>query len=81
MSEMIGICFIALGMGTLVATWLEYRRLPCGSGITPELAELLTTPAYMLRAMAYCRVHGYPESEWKRFEGQAFTELLTRGFR
>jgi hypothetical protein len=81
MSEMIGICFIALGIGALFATWLEYRRLPRGSGITTELAELLRTPAYVLRAKAYCRAYGYPESEWKRFADRAFAEVVTKGFR
>jgi hypothetical protein len=81
MNEIIGICFIAVGIGALLATWLEYRRLPRVSGITPEMAELLTTPAYVLRAKAYCRAYGYPESEWERFADRAFAEVIAKGFR
>jgi hypothetical protein len=78
-SEIIGICFLAAGAATLFATWIEYRRQHRHSGITPELAELLRTPTYVLRAKAYCRAYGYPESDWKRFQDLAFADVLARG--
>jgi hypothetical protein len=69
---------IAAGVLTIVGVIISYRR-DRYSGISPELAELMRTPTYVILARHMAMAHGYPESEWPRFQHVAFAEVLKKG--
>ena len=69
--------FLSLGMliGFLMAAFLMRDRRR-GSGITPDMHEMLVMPHYERIARGYARTNGYPESEWHRFQHRAIAEII-----
>lgn len=71
---LLGWIALAAGLTVLVVTLI--KKLARRRGLSAELIAQLIMPEYERRARMYCRIYGFPESEWDRFASRAIGEII-----
>jgi hypothetical protein len=55
---------------------INYRDRPRGSAITSDMFAIMVMPRFERLARGYPRMHGYPESDWPRFQHRAIADII-----